>query len=66
MLDEHALTLQQIDKARGDLYAIADDLGFLKPPTLAPTNPRLFLPHAVAGDREHLAANWERRDAPDR
>ena len=30
MQDERALTLQQIDKARGDLYAISDDLEFLK------------------------------------
>ena len=30
MPDERASTLQQIDQARGDLYAIADDLEFLK------------------------------------
>jgi hypothetical protein len=30
MSDEHALTLRQIDQARGDLYAIADELEFLK------------------------------------
>jgi hypothetical protein len=30
MLDEHQFTLRQIDQARGDLYAIADDLEFLK------------------------------------
>ena len=30
MLDEHALTLRQIDQARGDLYAISDDLEFVK------------------------------------
>jgi hypothetical protein len=29
MYDEHALTLRQIDQARGDLYEIADDLEFL-------------------------------------
>jgi len=33
MQDEHALTLRQIDQARGDLYAIADDLEFLKAQT---------------------------------
>lgn len=30
MRDEHSLTLRRIDQARGDLYAIADDLDFLK------------------------------------
>ena len=30
MQDEHALTLRQIDQARGDLYGISDDLDFLK------------------------------------
>jgi hypothetical protein len=30
MPDTHPLTLRQIDKARGDLYAIADDLEFIK------------------------------------
>jgi hypothetical protein len=30
MLDEHQFTLRQIDQARGELYAIADDLEFLK------------------------------------
>ena len=30
MLDERALTLHQVDQARGGLYAIADDLDFLK------------------------------------
>jgi len=30
MLDERALTLRQIDQARGDLYAITDGLDFLK------------------------------------
>jgi hypothetical protein len=30
MSDRHPLTLRQIDQARGDLYAIADDLDFLK------------------------------------
>ena len=30
MPDERPLTLRQIDQARGDLYAIADDLEFLK------------------------------------
>lgn len=30
MPDEHSLTLRQIDQARGDLYAIADDLEFIK------------------------------------
>ena len=27
---EHRLTLRQVDQARGDLYAIADELEFLK------------------------------------
>ena len=40
MPDERHLTLRQIDQARGDLYAISDDLEFLKaqiarPPTRA-------------------------------
>jgi hypothetical protein len=30
MSDDNQLTLRQIDQARGDLYAIADDLEFLK------------------------------------
>jgi hypothetical protein len=30
MSDERQFTLRQIDQARGDLYAIADDLEFLK------------------------------------
>jgi hypothetical protein len=30
MPDEHTFTLRQVDQARGDLYAIADDLEFLK------------------------------------
>jgi hypothetical protein len=30
MLDDNHFTLRQIDQARGDLYAIADDLDFLK------------------------------------
>jgi len=30
MLDERQFTLRQIDQARGDLYAITDDLEFLK------------------------------------
>ena len=30
MPDEHQFTLRQIDQARGDLYAISDDLDFLK------------------------------------
>ena len=30
MLDKHTLTLRQADQARGDLYAIQDDLDFLK------------------------------------
>jgi hypothetical protein len=30
MPDERNFTLRQIDQARGDLYAIADDLEFLK------------------------------------
>ena len=30
MQDEHALTLRQIDQARGHLYGISDDLDFLK------------------------------------
>ncbi len=30
MQDERSLTLRQIDEARGDLYAISDDLDFLK------------------------------------
>ena len=30
MHNEHSLTLRQADQARGDLYAIADDLEFLK------------------------------------
>jgi hypothetical protein len=30
MPDEHPLTLRQIDQARGDLYAISDDLEFIK------------------------------------
>jgi hypothetical protein len=30
MPDERPLTLHQIDQARGDLYAIADDLEFIK------------------------------------
>ena len=30
MHDERALTLRQIDQARGDLYAISDDLEFIK------------------------------------
>jgi hypothetical protein len=30
MPDEHPLTLHQIDQARGDLYAIGDDLEFIK------------------------------------
>ena len=28
--DEHTFTLRQADQARGDLYAIADDIEFLK------------------------------------
>jgi hypothetical protein len=30
MQDERSLTLRQVNQARGDLYAIADDLDFLK------------------------------------
>ena len=30
MVDEHQLMLQQIDQACGDLYAIVDDLDFIK------------------------------------
>ena len=30
MHDERALTLRQIDQARGDLYAISDDLAFIQ------------------------------------
>jgi hypothetical protein len=30
MHDEHSLTLRQIDQARGDLYAIADEIEALK------------------------------------
>jgi hypothetical protein len=30
MPDEDALTLRQVDQARGDLYAIQDDLDFIK------------------------------------
>jgi hypothetical protein len=30
MPDERPFTLQQVDQARGDLYAIADDLEFIK------------------------------------
>ena len=30
MPDERSLTLRQVDQARGDLYAIADDLELLK------------------------------------
>lgn len=30
MQDERALTLRQIDQARGGLYAITDDLEFIK------------------------------------
>jgi hypothetical protein len=30
MPDEHPLTLRQVDQARGDLAAIADDLDFIK------------------------------------
>jgi hypothetical protein len=30
MPDEHTFTLRQIDQARDDLYAISDDLEFLK------------------------------------
>ncbi len=30
MPDERPFTLRQIDQARGDLYAIADDLEFIK------------------------------------
>jgi hypothetical protein len=30
MSDEHAFTLRQVDQARGDFYAIADDIEFLK------------------------------------
>ena len=32
MQDERWLTLRQADQARGDLYAISDDLEFLKEP----------------------------------
>ncbi len=30
MTDEHAFTLRQADQARSDLYAIQDDLDFIK------------------------------------
>jgi hypothetical protein len=30
MPDERSFTLRQVDQARGDLYAIADDLDFIK------------------------------------
>jgi hypothetical protein len=30
MQDERSLTLRQVDRARGDLYAISDDLEFIK------------------------------------
>jgi hypothetical protein len=30
MTDDYPLTLRQIDKARGDMYAIGDDLEFVK------------------------------------
>jgi hypothetical protein len=30
MPDEHALTLRQADQARSDLYAIGDELDFIK------------------------------------
>jgi hypothetical protein len=30
MPDENSFTLRQIDQARGDLYAIGDDLDFIK------------------------------------
>jgi hypothetical protein len=30
MPDERPLTLRQVDQARGDLYAIGDDLEFIK------------------------------------
>jgi hypothetical protein len=30
MSDERPFTLRQVDQARGDLYAIADDLEFIK------------------------------------
>lgn len=30
MPDEYSLTLRQVDQARDDLYAIADDLDFIK------------------------------------
>jgi hypothetical protein len=30
MHEERSLTLRQVDQARGDLYAISDDLEFLK------------------------------------
>ena len=30
MNDQHSFTLRQVDQARGDLYAISDELEFLK------------------------------------
>jgi hypothetical protein len=30
MLDERSFTLRKIDQARGDIYAVADDLDFIK------------------------------------
>jgi hypothetical protein len=30
MTEERSFTLQQVDRARGDLYAISDDLEFIK------------------------------------
>jgi hypothetical protein len=30
MTDERSFTLQQVDQVRGDLYAIGDDLEFIK------------------------------------
>jgi hypothetical protein len=60
MLDERSLTLSQVDRSRGDLYAISDDLEFLKaqlariPTRQELTRTALGIMFGAAGDRHPL------------
>ena len=47
------LTLREVGQARGDVYAIADDLEFVNF-QLVIADPGVCQPHASAGDSERL------------
>jgi hypothetical protein len=52
MSDECTLTLRQVDQARGDLYAIADDLEFLKAQIARLAEPGLRQPSRADGPQQ--------------